>query len=51
VRDFGETEVWAKTLSDGSAAVALLNAAATANNSTVILWTCSAAANQRWTRV
>jgi alpha-galactosidase len=25
VRDFGETEVWAKTLSDGSAAVALLN--------------------------
>ncbi|GIE99200.1 glycoside hydrolase family 27 protein [Paractinoplanes rishiriensis] len=25
VRDFGETEVWAKTLSDGSGAVALLN--------------------------
>jgi alpha-galactosidase len=35
VRDFGETEVWAKTLSDGSAAVALLNrSASTATVST-----------------
>jgi alpha-galactosidase len=35
VSDFGETEVWAKTLSDGSAAVALLNrSAATATVST-----------------
>jgi alpha-galactosidase len=25
--------------------------AATANNTTVILWTCSTAANQRWTRI
>ena len=35
VRDFGETEVWAKTLADGSAAVALLNrSASTATIST-----------------